>query len=171
MKLYCIFYFHGSSGRTRLRPISCSGCLCCGSSRLLNERIVGHYYNMFHWTWNETCSSQVLEHYALDFYKGFFSLSVKNLKTILEYQKLKTSIMLIDISAVHCSHHHYWHRILFMAHQSKEKSLRISLGRKWVVGGYFQIIMGMHKNLKENFSIYNAMSYLNSLRKTYLNFI
>ena len=38
-----------------------------------------------------------------------FSLSAKNLKTILEYQKVNTWIISINISAVYCSHHQYLH--------------------------------------------------------------
>ena len=41
---------------------------------------VCHYYRMFHWTWDETCSFQVL---CSRFLYRIFSLSLKNFKTIL----------------------------------------------------------------------------------------
>ena len=38
-----------------------------------------------------------------------FSSSLEHLKTVLEYQRLKTFIILINISEVYCIHHQYWH--------------------------------------------------------------
>ena len=40
---------------------------------------------------------------------GIFPLPLKNIKTILKYQGLKTLILLISISAVYCSHHQFLH--------------------------------------------------------------